>query len=192
MNLEGTRNLVAAARARAPEARFIMASTSNIYGMGTRQEHPGREDDATDPKQADPASKLAAEKLLRESGLNWVIQRFSFVYGDKDGHLESLPGLATKFNLHPAVRMSMIHHRDIATAMKLALSGVMDKRIVNITDDAPTSLYELAELVGEPMAPSTEPLVSPWDFHADGSLARRLGFRPDVRTVYQAVQENLL
>ena len=192
VNLDGTRNLIAAAEAHAPGARFIMASTSNVYGVGTRQNRPGREDGATEPKQAYPASKLAAEKLLRESGLNWVIQRFSFVYGDKDGHLESLPRLATQFKLHPAVRMSMVHHRDIASAMKLALSGAMDRQVVNITDEAPTSLYELAALVGEPMAPSAEPLEGPWDLHVDGSLARRLGFKPSVRTVYQAVEERLM
>ncbi len=81
-NLEGTRNLIAATKAHAPEARFIMASTSNVYNMDSP--HPGREDDAADPKMAYPASKLAAENELRESGLNWSIQRFGFVYGDKN------------------------------------------------------------------------------------------------------------
>ena len=67
-NLEGTRHLIAAAKAHAPKARFIMASTSNIYDKSSPR--PGREDDAADPKQAYPASKLAAEKELRSSGLN--------------------------------------------------------------------------------------------------------------------------
>jgi dTDP-4-dehydrorhamnose reductase len=52
----------------------------------------------------------------------------------------------------------MIHHRDIATAMNLALTGAMDGRIVNIVDEAPTSIYELIKLVGETMEPSSEPL----------------------------------
>lgn len=88
-NLDGTRNLVEAAKAHAAEARFILASTSNIYGEEGR--HPGRETDAVDPAHAYPASKLAAEALVRESGLTWSILRFSFVYGDGDGHLEALP-----------------------------------------------------------------------------------------------------
>jgi UDP-glucose 4-epimerase len=123
-NLEGTRNLIAAAKAQASEARFIMASTSHVYNMDSP--HPGREDDATDPQPAYPASKVAAEKELRESGLNWSIQRFGFVYGDQDGHLESVPKHAINAKWHPAQKMSMIHHRDIATAMKLALTGAMD------------------------------------------------------------------
>ncbi|HEY9256094.1 MAG TPA: NAD(P)-dependent oxidoreductase [Stenotrophomonas sp.] len=189
-NLDGTRNLIAAAQAHAPGVRFIMASTSNVYDMDTP--HPGREDDATDPKQAYPASKIAAEKALRASGLNWSILRFGFVYGDQDGHLEELPRLAAHAKFHPAKTMSMIHHRDIAVAMKLALSGAMDGHTVNLTDEAPTSLYELAEVVGKTMEPSSEPLGNPWHLHVSGALARRLGFRPSVRTVYQAVEEKLL
>ena len=190
INLEGTRNLIAAAKAHAPEARFIMASTSNIYS--TDSPRPGREDDAANPIQAYPASKLAAENELRKSGLNWSIQRFGFVYGDKDGHLEAVPKHAVNANWHPAQKMSMIHHLDISTAMNVALTGAMDGRIVNIVDEAPTSIYELVELVGEKMEASSEPLPNPWHLHVDGSLARRLGFQPSVRTVYQALQLKLM
>lgn len=189
-NLEGTRNLIAAARAHAPQARFIMASTTNIYNA--HSPCPGREDDAADPQQAYPASKLAAEKELRESGLNWSIQRFGFVYGDQDGHLEAVPKYAVSAKWHPAQRMSMIHHRDIATAMQLALTGAMDGRVVNIVDEAPTSIYELVELVGETLDGSSEPLTNPWHLHVDGTLARTLGFQPIVRTVHQAVHEKLM
>lgn len=189
-NLEGTRHLVAAAKAHAPKARFILASTSNVYDPDGS--HPGREDDPVDPKHAYPASKVAAEKELRESGLNWAVLRFPFVYGDQDGHLEELPKHAIAGKWHPAKRISTIHHRDIATAIQHALDGAFDARIVNISDEAPTSIHELAQLVGETLEPSSEPLENPWHLHVDGSLARSLGFQPSVRTVHQAVQENLM
>lgn len=189
-NLDGTRNLIAAAKAHAPDARFIMASTSLVYDANSF--HPGRESDDSTPALDYPASKLAAEKELRASGLNWAIQRFGFVYGDDDGHLESLPQLVEKAKLHPAQRMSLVHHCDIAMAMKLALSGKMDGRVVNIADDAPTSLYELTRIVVEPMEPSAEPLLNPWYLQVDNTLARRLGFHPSVRTVYQAAKEGTL
>lgn len=188
-NLEGTRNLISAVNTHAPEARFVLASTSTVYEDGP---YPGREDDELEPRQPYPASKVAAEQELRESGLNWTVLRFPFVYGDGDGHLEALPGLARALELHPATRLSTIHHRDIAAAVMLALDGVFDGRIVNITDEAPTSIYELASLVGEPLAPSSEPLETPWRFHVDGALARSLGFKPSVRTVYQALEEGLM
>lgn len=189
VNLEGTRNLIAAAKTHAPGARFIMASTSNVYNANSPR--PGCEDDTVEPKQAYPASKVAAENELRGSSLNWSILRFPFVYGDGDGHLEDLPKYVVG-KWHPAQRMSTIHHRDIATAMEMALAGVMDRRIVNITDDSALSIYELVNLIGATMEPSSEPLVNPWYLYVDGTLARSLGFRPKVRTVYQASQEKLL
>ncbi|WP_245859828.1 NAD-dependent epimerase/dehydratase family protein [Spirosoma aerolatum] len=189
-NLEGTRNLITSVKAHAPNARFIFASTTNVYNA--TNPHPGREDDEVTPQQAYPASKVAAEKELRDSGLNWVVLRFPFVYGDGDGHLEALPKYAIAGNWHPAMRMSTIHHRDIATAMHLALDGVMDGRIVNIGDEAPTSVYELARLVGESLDSSSEPLVNPWYLLSDSSLARSLGFQATVRTVYQALQEKIM
>ncbi|KFC68228.1 NAD-dependent epimerase/dehydratase [Devosia sp. LC5] len=187
-NLEGTRNLIAAVKANAPDARFIMSSTSHVYNIDNP--HPGREEDPVDPKQAYPASKVAAEKELRESGLNWSIIRFPFVYGDGDGHLDSLPQYVG--NWHPAQRMSTIHHRDIATALKLALDGVFDGHVVNVADEAPTSVYELTGLLDARIEPSSEPLANPWYLHVDASLARSLGFRSSVRTVYQAQQEGLM
>ena len=189
-NFDGTRNLITAAKTHAPNVRFILASTAHVYNINNP--HPGREDDGVEPEHAYPASKVAAEKELRDSGLNWTILRFPFVYGDGDGHLEMLPKQVVAAKWHPAMKLTTIHHRDIATAMSMALAGTMDGRVVNISDDAPTSIYELVRLVGETMDSSSEPLPNPWYLHADASLARSLGFRPTVRTVYQAAQEKLL
>lgn len=189
-NLEGTRNLINAAKNNTPAARFIFASTSHVYN--SNNPHPGREDDTVTPQHAYPASKVAAENELRESGLNWAVLRFPFVYGDGDGHLEELPKHVIAAKFHPAMRMSTIHHRDIYTAIVMALNGIMDGRIVNISDEAPTSLYELLQLIGATIPSSSEPLANPWYLHSDSSLARSLGFQVSVRTVYQAVQQKLL
>lgn len=190
VNLEGTRNLIEAAKTHAPNVRFIMASTSNVYNINNP--HPGREDDVVEATLAYPASKIAAEKELRGSGLNWSILRFTFVYGDGDGHLEMLPRHVVEAKFHPAMRMSTIHHRDIYTALAMALDGVMDQKTVNISDEASTTIYELLQVLGEKMESSAEPLQNPWQLHADSSLARSLGFQPTVRTIQQAAQEGLL
>lgn len=189
-NVEGTRNLLDATKAYASAARLIMASTGLVYNASSPR--PALEDDAVDPQMAYPASKLAAEKELRESGLNWVILRFGFVYGDADGHIQSIPKLTGMFKWHPANKLSMIHHRDIDTAVRLALTGVMDRQVVNIVDEAPMTIFEITKLVGEPMEPSSEPLSNPFYGHMDGALARSLGFRPKVRTTYQAIEETAL
>jgi UDP-glucose 4-epimerase len=68
----------------------------------------------------------------------------------------------------------------------------MDGRIVNIVDDAPVTAYEIASLVGSPIAPSAEPLTNPWMGRMDGSRSRALGFRPTIATVYQAKHQGIL
>lgn len=189
-NLDGTRNLIGATKAHAPAARFIMTSTGNVYDADAPR--PSRETDSPTPTAAYPASKLAAEALLRESGLTWAILRLPFVYGDGDGHLASMPTLAQRFGLHPANAYSVAHHRDVASVVRLALTGVMDGRVVNVTDDAPVTVYEMTELAGDPIAGSAEPLANPWAGRMDGSLARELGFRPTVPTIRQAAQDGIL
>jgi UDP-glucose 4-epimerase len=190
VNLEGTRNLISAVKEHAPDARFLMASTSNVYNPDIS--HPGREDDQVTPTLAYPASKVEAENELRKSGLNWSVLRLPFVYGDKDGHLESAPRLLADMKWHPARKLSVIHHTDIATAFEVALTGVMDGRIVNIADEAPLTIYEIAQIVGSTYESSAEPLMNPWVGHMDVTLARSLGFQPKVPTVYQAIREGKL
>lgn len=189
-NLEGTRSLIAAVQEHARDARFVMASTGLVYDEDASR--PGMEDDEVHPKHAYPASKVAAEKELRASGLNWSVLRLPFVYGDGDGHLASVPAIVSRMKWHPAQTFSLAHQRDVARAFELALTGVMDGRIVNITDDAPSTLYDMARAVGVTIEPSAQPLNNPWWGRADGTLSRSLGFRPTVATLYQAVQENIL
>jgi nucleoside-diphosphate-sugar epimerase len=189
-NLDGTRNLIAAVKAHAPQARFVMASTGLVYDEDAS--HPGLEDDEVHPTLAYPASKVAAENELRSSGLTWCILRLPFVYGDGDEHLAAVPRIAATFKWHPARTFSLGHQRDVARAVELALSGVMDQRIVNIVDDAPITLYEMASLIGATIEPSSEPLTNPWMGRMNGSLSRNLGFKPAIPTVYQAAREGLL
>ena len=189
-NLDGTRNLVDAVSARAPGARFVMASTGNVYDADAAR--PALETDSCSPSMAYPASKVAAEQVLRDSGLTWCVLRLPFVYGDGDGHLSTLGGLAERFGLHPAHTYSVAHHRDVAAAIELAMSGVMDGRIVNVTDDAPVTVYEMARLGGNPVESSALPLANPWSGRMDGTLLRSFGFRPTVPTVHAAARDGIL
>jgi UDP-glucose 4-epimerase len=189
-NLEGTRALIAAVQEYAPQSRFIMASTCLVYNEAASR--PGLEEDEVNPKHAYPASKVAAEREVRESGLNWSILRLPFVYGDGDEHLSAVPGIVSRMNWHPAQAFSLAHQRDVARAFELALTGAMDGRIVNIADDAPSTLYDMERAVGVTIESSAEPLNNPWWGRADGTLSRSLGFRPTVATLGQAVLEGIL
>lgn len=189
-NVEGTANLISAVAQHAPSARVFMASTGLVYASDLPR--AAREDDPTTAPMPYPASKAIAEQALRDSGLTWSILRFGFVYGDADGHLQSAPGLLGAWGWHPAATMSLVHHRDIATGVLLALDGAMDGRIVNLTDDAPTSVAEISRLVGADYPESNSPLENPWNGHLDGTVARDLGFTPTVRSLYQAAAAGAL
>jgi nucleoside-diphosphate-sugar epimerase len=189
-NLDGTRHLIEAVAAHNPTARLVMTSTGNVYDGN--QLRPGREGDPCSPTAAYPASKVAAEQLLGDSGLTWSVLRLPFVYGDGDGHLASIPMLSSRFGRHPACTYSVAHHRDVAVMVRLALTGVMDGRIVNLTDDAPVTVWELAELAGDSVEASAAPLENPWAGRMDGSLARGLGFRPTVPTIRAAAAAGIL
>ncbi|MCB1422779.1 MAG: NAD(P)-dependent oxidoreductase [Nitratireductor sp.] len=190
VNVEGTRNLIAATRKHAPGARFIMASTGLVYNKDSLR--PSLETDDVSPERDYPASKVAAENQLRESGLNWSIMRLGFVYGDGDGHLEQVPHIARILKLHPANRLSMIHHRDIASSVMMALDGTLDGKIINTVDDAPMTIFELCKVTGTPGEPSAAVLTNPWSGVMDGALAQSLGFKPQVATTWQAVREGAL
>jgi UDP-glucose 4-epimerase len=103
-----------------------------------------------------------------------------------------VPPIVTRFKWHPANAFSLVHQRDVAGAVELALTGAMDERIFNICDDAPTTLYEMASLVGSFIEPSAGPLTDPWMGRMDGSRLRSLGFQPEVPTVYQAKRQGIL
>ena len=189
-NLDGTRNLVEAVQAHAPEVRFVMASTGNVYDHD--QTRPSQEGDELHPAGAYPASKVAAEALLRESGLTWAVLRLPFVYGDGDGHLDAMPTLVERFGLHPAHSYSVAHHRDVAAAVGIALSGRLDGRVANVTDDAPVTVLELARFAGAEIEGSAKPLENPWSGRMDSSFLRSLGYRPSVPTIWAAAADGIL
>ncbi|MGH3262800.1 MAG: NAD-dependent epimerase/dehydratase family protein, partial [Trebonia sp.] len=190
VNHDGTRHLIAAVQNVAPNARFVLASTSNVYEPNL--DHPACEDDPTTTANAYAASKAAAETELRGSGLTPTMLRFPFVYGDGDGHLHDTVPLLAQMGAHPAQRYSVLHHEDLATAVQLALAGATDGRIVNIAGDASVSVHEMAQLVGAPFAPSSQPLSNPWRGQVDASLAAQLGFAPRMLTAAQASREQRL
>ena len=68
----------------------------------------------------------------------------------------------------------------------------MDRRVVNVTDDAPVTVYEMTQLAGQPIDESAEPLTNPWSGRMDGTLCRELGFVPTVPTIHAAARDGLL
>ena len=119
-NLDGTRNLVEAVKAYAPRpaSSWPARATSTTRTLRARPR-----DRRVPPTAAYPASKLAAEALLRDSGLTWSIVRLPSSTATATGTSPRCPSLASRFGLHPAHTYSVLHQRDVAVVMRLALSG---------------------------------------------------------------------
>jgi nucleoside-diphosphate-sugar epimerase len=80
-NVEGTANVLAAAAAVGVE-RFVYLSSVAVYGLNRA---PVIDESAATPPvgQLYPDSKIAAEDLVRESGLSYVIVRPASTYGPR-------------------------------------------------------------------------------------------------------------
>ncbi|RZM25460.1 MAG: NAD(P)-dependent oxidoreductase [Pedobacter sp.] len=188
-NHTGTVALAQAAIA-AGVKRFVFVSTSNVYGSGYG--HPAKEDDIVDinDPRAYSSSKIAAEQALLKLELDVRVLRLGFVYGDQDPHIAEIMPILKTWGRHPGSRMHMVHHLDVAQGLFLLLKqDNLNGEIFNIVDDAPITLYELADSVGkatEIFGGNEGPLADPFEGIMDNAKLRRIGFRPLVPSYYVA------
>ncbi len=194
-NHTGTVALAKAAVA-AGVKRFVFVSTSNVYRSGYG--HPAKEEDIVDinDSRAYAASKIAAEQALLKMDLDVRILRLGFVYGEQDPHIAEIMPILKTWKRHPGSRMHMVHHLDVAQGLflLLALEG-LNGEIFNIVDDAPITLYELAESVGkakEIFDSAQGPLEDPFEGIINSEKIRRIGFRPLVPSFFVARELDIL
>lgn len=82
VNVQGTRNLINACEKLAPNAFFLYSSSVSVYG--DRLKKPNiKVGDPLKPSIGDEyaVTKLASEKLIQQSKLNWTIFRLSAIMG---------------------------------------------------------------------------------------------------------------
>ena len=190
VNFQGTRNLADAAIKANPRIKFVFASTSNVYDNDSDLAF---ETDVVYPKSAYPSSKVEAERYLlglnKRDGLDVQVLRFSFVYGAGDPHLAEAIPYFERSNYHPGRRLHLIHHADIAQAVKIAIrSSGNGGEIYNVADDAPITVQEALRMTHRSARlpdPKT-PLSNPWSGVLDTGKIRALGFRPLVPSIYFA------
>jgi nucleoside-diphosphate-sugar epimerase len=194
-NHTGTVALAQAAIA-AGVKRFVFVSTGNVYSSGYG--HPAKEDDIVDinDPRAYSSSKIAAEQELLKLDLDVRVLRLGFVYGDKDPHIEEIMPVLKNGKRHPGSRMHMVHHLDVVQGLLLLLQqDNLNGEIFNIADDAPITLYELADALGkaaEIFDGNAGPLADPFEGIMDISKLRKIGFRPLVPSYYVARDLDIL
>ena len=77
VNVEGTRNLVAAAETEKGAVRFIEASSYTLYGPDARRHGIVRSDAPVVATDVYSQTKVAAEEIVKSSSLDWVIFRIA-------------------------------------------------------------------------------------------------------------------
>lgn len=205
VNLNGTQNLMDAARAAGDVQNFVMASTSSVYGNTTQI--PFVETDPCDrPLQPYAAAKRAAEMLGHAYhhlyGLNFTAVRFFTVYGP-NGRPDMMAYLVaesvakgTQIPLYDGGQMvrDWTYIDDITDGVVAALDTPLGYEIINLGRGEPTLLKDFVTLIetlgGRPANVIHKPRLAA-DFvknEADISKARRLlGYNPQV-SVEQGVR----
>ncbi|HEV7367402.1 MAG TPA: NAD(P)-dependent oxidoreductase [Gemmatimonadales bacterium] len=118
-NREGTQNVVAAAE-RSGQPRFVLVSSLAAGGPAPRGSPlTGRE--PPKPVTAYGRSKLAAEQVVRQSGLPWSIVRPPIVYGPRDREVLKIFRIA-RLGIAPVFgdgsqELSAVHAADLANAL---------------------------------------------------------------------------
>ena len=197
VNVLGTVQVLEAAR-RHGIGRFILASTSSVYGKTKRL--PFREDDPLGaPLAPYPASKIAAELMgytyHHLHGMDFTALRFFSVYGPR-GRPDMMPFIITRsivegrrFTLYEAGEMwrDWTYIGDIVQGVLKAADRPSGYRRLNLGRGKPVKMADFVRiverLVGKkavmetPPAPPSEPPIT----YADITLAQELlGYAPTV------------
>lgn len=192
VRVEGTRNLVDAARA-AGTRRIIAQSISWICvpGEGLSTEDDPLDLDSNGARLTTVQGVEALETAVRDLP-EWVVQRYGSLYGPGTALERDTPRARRaregKLVANDAVT-SFLHVEDAGHAAAAALDW--PSGIYNIVDDEPASAKEwmpaFAAWVGAP-SPQTGSGCQPWERGASNARAKAAGWRPKHPTWREAWQ----
>jgi len=206
INTESVASLAAAAKGSV-ERIVLMSSVRAQVGLSSDQ--PIVETDTPEPTDPYGRSKLAAEKALKESGVDYTILRPAVVYGPGvKGNIASLASLARTPMPLPfdglKNRRSLLAIENLIEAVKLVLTAEAARNeTFLVADSEPISVAGLVSamreglgrqpaLVGMPLGAVKRIMKSfgreaDWDrisgnFMIDSSKLRGIGWEPKVET----------
>ncbi|MCE4222342.1 NAD(P)H-binding protein [Methylobacterium sp. C25] len=146
-NTEATRRLAEAAQ-RAKVRRFVFLSSIRAQ-TGASAPNPVTEADPSVPTDAYGRSKLAAEQVLAETGLDWVALRPALVYGvGAKGNMAALLRLARSPYPLPLAGLSgrrslaSVESLSAAVATVLQTAGPLERALI-VADPDPLTMPEM-------------------------------------------------
>lgn len=117
VNVDGMRNVIAAAKAQPVPPKLAFASSYALFGPTQHLEPPRTIDDPINPTDDYTRHKAACETLLEESGLDWVVLRLGAVIPiEVIGVLDPL-----MFDVPLEDRMEFVHPADVGLAFLTAV-----------------------------------------------------------------------
>ncbi len=161
-NVDGTKNVIAAALESPARPWILLASSREVYGQP--QHLPATEETPLRPMNVYARSKVAAERALgeaRKAGARTAVVRFSNVYGSTADHADRVvPAFARAAARGAAIRLDGAEHtfdfthvddvaRGVVSVVALLERGEDRMPAVHFVSGNPTTLNGLAELAME-------------------------------------------
>ena len=115
INIGGTRNILEAMKALSPSSRIIFASSVSLFGPTQHLSPPRKATDPVQPTDHYTHHKAECEKLVQESGSEWVILRFCAV-----PQMRQIDPIM--FDVPIENRIEFVHPRDVGLAVSNAAS----------------------------------------------------------------------
>jgi nucleoside-diphosphate-sugar epimerase len=212
INLEGSRNVFQAAVDAGVE-RLVYTSSVAAYGFHDDNPQPLTEDVPARGTEAHPysAQKAELERVLEEatagSGLDVYVFRPCIVAGPEATMLvdaipyvkinEALPGAARRLLdvvpvlkpiiPDPGVPFQLVHHDDVASALKAAVLGKGEPGVYNLAGEGELTMSDLADALGWYSIPVPDLAVD-----ATAEVVARIPFLPAEATWVNAARTPVL
>lgn len=126
VNVNGTRNIIYAAFNQEKKPKITFVSSISVHGPRMHLEPPVRASDELNPTNAYTNSKVEAEKIVKESGLSWIIVRLGAVLpvgGDLSAFNEA-------WEVPLKQRMECIQAKDVAVALVNSIKSDTNEKIL--------------------------------------------------------------
>jgi len=123
VNVEGTRNIVHAARDQTKPPRLAFASSVAVFGTSQQRQQPRTADDPVQATDAYSAHKLEGERLIKASGLRAAILRFGAVVPISVATRDPREALRAMFDVPLDMPVECLHARDAGRCLANAVGS---------------------------------------------------------------------
>lgn len=128
VNVEGTRNIIEGIKMADTKPRFVFTSSISVYGPTMSLPPPRKVTDPLNPPDNYSAHKVECEKMLKESGLSWVILRVAAVsISDLFGSIDPI-----MYEVPLDQRIEFVHSKDVARACVNALTADVVGKVLHV------------------------------------------------------------